>query len=77
MSASESPDFVQLRDGIMVALPAVLLALDLEARGVRLKVDDGELLVGPSGLITNADREAIRRWRMHLLHVVGAASSLH
>jgi AAA domain len=61
-----APDFVTLIDGPIVPLEAVRLALAFEDRGVVLGVRDGDLCVGPSHLLTEADRVETRRWRDHL-----------
>jgi hypothetical protein len=57
-----SPDLVVLRGGVSVMLPAMRLALDLEDRGFTFAVDNGELVVRPRALLTDRDREHIRRW---------------
>ena len=61
-------------DGIIVPMEAAKLALDLEYRGVRLVPEgpDG-LLVGPKALITDDDRTAIRKWRLHLRAILACA----
>ena len=68
MSASEQ--FVSLRGGLMLPLPAVQLALDLEHRGLYLRLEDGDVLVvGPRERLTDDVRIAIRRWKTHLLTI--------
>ncbi len=65
MSAS---DFVVLKGGLVVPLPAVELALDLERRGIELWIEDGDALcVGPPDHLTDEDRAALRRWKPHVL----------
>ena len=59
-------DFVVLKDGMIVPVAAVRLALDLEARGCQLQIDGDGLMVGPRNLITEQDREAIRLWKSQL-----------
>ena len=66
-------DFITLKNGISVPVPVIRLALDLENRGIALRVDGHELLVGPSDRLTDDDRVAIRRWRSHLVAVVDCA----
>ena len=62
------PDFVTLKGGLTLPLPAVELALDLERRGIRLWTEDGEVLfVGPPKQLTDDDRVALRRWKPHVL----------
>jgi hypothetical protein len=63
-------DFVTLRAGLALPLAAVRLALDLEARGLHLGVNGDMLWVGPRDLLTDDDRELIRRWKPHLLAIV-------
>jgi len=64
-----SDRFVSL-PGLIVPTEALQLALDLEARGFRLKVDDGDLLVAPFGRLTAAECEQITRWKRHLCALV-------
>jgi hypothetical protein len=61
---------VWLRDGGPDIPDAVLLALDLEARHCHLDIDGDILVVGPSELLTDTDRAAIRRWKPELLMLV-------
>jgi hypothetical protein len=64
MSAS---DFVLLKGGLTLPVAVVRLALTFEERGITLRVDGDSLLVGPRERLTDADRELIRRWKLHLL----------
>ena len=66
-------ELVMLKTGLVVPMPAVLLALDLEHRGCRLEVDDDALVVSPRDLLNDDDRAQIRRWRVHLKAIVAAA----
>ena len=70
MSASEQ--FVVL-PGLTLPLAAVRLALDLENRGMHLILDGDGILVGPRDRLTDEDRDAIRRWRLHLRAIVAYA----
>jgi hypothetical protein len=68
-SASEraATGFVVLKGGLTVPLEALQLAWALEDRGATFAVDGEDLVVeGPAGLLTDAHRIAIRRWREHL-----------
>lgn len=68
MSASDFDDhFVTLRGGMIVPTAAVLLALDLERREIRLTRDGDALLAGPADQLTADDYVAIRQWKSHLL----------
>lgn len=59
--------------GVTLPLEPVLLALDLEHRGLRLEVDGDVLAVSPRDRLTEEDRDAIRRWRWHLIEIVTLA----
>lgn len=60
-------EFVSLRGGLAVPVAALQLALDLEARGLPLATDaDHQFIVPDDGRLTDADRIAIARWRLHL-----------
>ncbi len=63
-------DFVQLAAGPIVPIAAWRLALDLESRGCSLHLDGDALVIGPREKLTQADRDAIRRWRNHLCALV-------
>jgi TubC N-terminal docking domain len=63
--------FVTLKNGLILPLPAITLALDLERRGARLSLDaDRQIVVAPSAALTDTDRVAIYRWRLHLAAIV-------
>lgn len=65
-----SDRFVVLRGGLTLPADAVLLALSLESRGFTLTADGPDLVVCPGSQLTPADRENIRRWKMHLLAII-------
>lgn len=66
--SKDSDAYVTLRNGLTVPVEALRLAWALEDRGATLAVaGEDTLLVKPRGLLTDADREAIRRWKLHLL----------
>lgn len=65
-----SDRFVSLRGGLVLPVEPILLALDLEARGIRLSVDGDSLLVHPKAALTAADRAALRRWKLHVMTLV-------
>ena len=61
-------ELVTLNGGVVVPMPAIRVALDLEARGCRFDVSaDGALIVRPAAILTPADREEIARWKPELL----------
>jgi hypothetical protein len=63
--------FVSLKGGLAVPLPALRLALDLEARGVPLSTDaTHQFIVPPDDRLTPVDLAAIRRWPLHLGAIV-------
>jgi hypothetical protein len=63
-------ELVTMRGGIVFSVAALQVAWDLEDRGLQLAADGDRLLVGPRGLLTDADRENIRRWQRHLIEIV-------
>ncbi len=64
---SVSNRFVQLRGGLTVPLEPLMLSLDLEARGFTLVSDGRDLVVSPASRLTREDRQALRRWKLHLM----------
>jgi hypothetical protein len=62
-------DFVQLRGGLVIPLAALRLAWSLEDRGCTFRVQADGLIAGPRERLTDADRQAIRRWRTHLMAI--------
>lgn len=69
MSAA-SDRFVQLSHGPIVPIEPLMLMLGLEARGVRLTSDGQDLVITPFSLLTDDDRQQLRRWKLHLLALV-------
>jgi len=69
-------DFVLMRNGLMLPVAAVRLALDLEQRGCRLNVEGDDLVIGPKDRITDADRQNIRRYRDHLKAIIACAETV-
>ena len=71
-------EFVTLKGGLVVPLPALRLALDLEHRGFRLALDEHQqFVIEPTSTLTEADRAAIRRWRLHLGAIVAYDADTH
>ena len=64
---STSERYVVLRGGLSVPLEPVLLLLDLESRGFDVSREDDAILIRPKGRLTDADRNALKRWRPHVL----------
>jgi hypothetical protein len=61
---------VTLIGGFTVPLSVLEFSLYLEAKGCSLLVDGDGLIVGPSRLLTDRDRQSIRRWRDDIRAVV-------
>jgi hypothetical protein len=61
---------VCLAGGLALPEEPVLLLLELEARGFVICRDGADLMVRPSGRLTEADCQRIRYWKWHLLAVV-------
>lgn len=55
-----------------VPVPALWLLLDLEQRGCtfRIDLDQGALWITPVALVTNDERALVRRYKLHLLHLL-------
>jgi hypothetical protein len=73
-AATEAADpiqFVTVKGGLTLPLPAINLAVDLEFRGIVLAVDAAhELVVPTDSRLTAEDRAAIHRWRRHLVAIL-------
>ena len=64
-------EFVTLKGGVTIPVPALRLALDLEARGIPLATDaDHQFVVPKDGRLTAEDLVNIQRWRAHLGAIV-------
>jgi len=60
-----------LKGGLTVPLPALQLAIDLEARGIPLATDANHQFIVPADdRLTLADLAAVQRWHMHLGAIV-------
>ena len=60
-------EFVTLKGGVTIPVPALRLALDLEARGIPLATDaDHRFVVPKDERLTADDLVNIQRWRAHL-----------
>jgi hypothetical protein len=68
MSVSDA--LVVLRSGLAVPVDAVRLLLELEERGIDVRVDCQGLSVGPRDRLTDDDRNAIRQHRQALISLV-------
>ncbi len=67
MNVSETSAFVLLSGGLAVPVEALKVCWTLEAKGVRLLRDGGDLIVRPKGSITDAERAELLRWKRHVL----------
>ena len=64
-------EFVTLKGGLMIPVPALRLALDLEARGIPLETDaDRQFVVPKDERLTTDDLVNMQRWRAHLGAIV-------
>src|ERR1700732_1627525 len=64
-------EFVTLKGGLTIPVPALRLALDLEARGIPLATDaDHRFVVPKDERLTADDLVNIQRWRAHLCAIV-------
>jgi len=62
---------IELRDGSIVLVEAVTLALALETRGHEIASRSGALVVSNGSQLTSDDRAEIQRLKRHLLHIAG------
>jgi molybdopterin converting factor small subunit len=64
-------EFVTLKGGVTIPVPALRLALDLEARGIPLATDaDHRFIVPQDERLTADDLVNMQRWRAHLGAIV-------
>ena len=64
-------ELVTLKGGVTIPVPALRLALDLEARGISLATDaDHRFVVPKDERLTADDLVNIQRWRAHLGAIV-------
>lgn len=67
----EPPPYVELKGGLTVPIKALELALALERRGFRLRVEKDDLKVGSGrGTLTDEDRENLKTYRAHIIAIV-------
>lgn len=69
--APQTDYVVRLKGGVTVHETALALALDLERRGITLTARQGALDLSPKRALTDEDREAVQRWKQHLLAIAG------
>ena len=71
-------ELVSLKGGLVVPVPALRLALDLEGRGFRMGLDEHrQFVIEPTSTLTEADLVAIARWRLHLGAIVTYDADTH
>jgi TubC N-terminal docking domain len=64
-------EYVTLKGGLTIPVPALRLALDLEARGIPLATDaDHRFIVPKDERLTADDLVNMQRWRAHLGAIV-------
>jgi hypothetical protein len=63
--------YVQLKNGPVLPVEPILLALELEGRGFQMHRQGGDVLsVQPHKQLTADDCARIRQWKLHLLAIV-------
>ena len=67
---SDASEVVSLRDGPTVRVAAVLLLLDLEARGFQVGRDGDDIVIRPFSKLTQDDRNALSLWKPEVLALV-------
>jgi hypothetical protein len=65
-----SDRYVVFHGGLALPLEPVLLLLDFEARGLTVTRDGDHILVRPAGRLSQAERDAVGRWKAHVLALV-------
>jgi hypothetical protein len=77
-TTSVPPDLITLRGGVVVPVSAITLLLDLERRGLDVRVDDtdGAVVVHPGRLLSDGDKRAITESRDHLRALVHACEAI-
>jgi len=66
-------DFIALREGPVLPIEAIELAIDLESRGVRLQRSAEKLMVvcdDGRPVLSDDERSTIRQFKGHLLELV-------
>jgi hypothetical protein len=63
-------NYVHLKGGLAVPVAPLLLALEMERRGISLRRDGEDLVVRPWSQVTEAERAALRRWKHHVLAII-------
>lgn len=63
-------DLVLLRGGLSVPAAPYVLLIDLEARGISVRRDGADLLVGPRDRLTADDDRALRTWKADILRLL-------
>lgn len=59
-------DFITIGP-LTIPREALHAVLDAERRGVQLEADGDSIVVNPPGILTDEERNALRRWRWHVL----------
>ncbi len=60
-------DYVTLRGGRTIPVPVLRRLWDLEERGVRLRLDGDDVLVGPRKLLDESDRTFLREYKVLIM----------
>jgi hypothetical protein len=68
-------ELVTLRNGPVVPLAPLRLLWMLEDRGLHFRLDGDDIIVNPKELMTDADRLALRRWKLHVRAILDYCES--
>lgn len=63
------PEMVTLRGGVTVPVAAIELAIELESRGVTMRVEGDTLIVRPRSGLSEADVARVRAYRAELKRI--------
>jgi hypothetical protein len=62
--------YVTLRGGLSVPLVPLLLLLELESRGLTITREGDDMVIRPSGRLSDDDRQQLRHWKTHILALI-------
>jgi hypothetical protein len=62
-----SDRYVILSGGLAMPIAPILLLCELEARGIRIWREGDDVLVQPWPRVTDEERVALKRWKLHIL----------
>ena len=59
--------YVMLPGGLALPIEPILLALELERRGVKLWRDGDDIVIEPFSLLSDDDKTQLKFWKRHVL----------